>query len=113
MANPLSLDLILSEFNENSDAWVLQDIKSKRYVTIPHSKYPGRNTIHFFLIKSDAELMLMEILDVNVEMKKYDIFPISVKLKRAIRGIAADNTPENADSFAVHTPNEVFEFIRE
>ena len=48
MTNPLPLDLILSEFNENSDAWVLQDRKSKKYVTIPHSKYPERITVHFF-----------------------------------------------------------------
>ena len=112
MTKPLPLDLILSEFNENSEAWVLQDKKSKKYVTIPHHKYPGRITVHFFLSKNDAEIMLTEILDVNSGMKSHDIFPISVKLQKAIRGIAADKTIGNADSFAVHSPNEVFEYIR-
>ena len=112
MTNPLPLDLILSEFNENSDAWVLQDRKSKKYVTIPHSKYPERITVHFFLSKSDAETMLTEILDVNDGLKNFDVFPICVKLQKAIKGIATDTTIGNADSFAVHSPNEVFEFIR-
>lgn len=43
MTDPLSLDTIQSEFSEESEAWVLQDTKSKKYVTIPHPKYPGRN----------------------------------------------------------------------
>ena len=58
MTDPLSLDAIVAEFNENSEAWVLQDTKSKKYVAIPHPKYSGRNPVHFFLSKSDAESVL-------------------------------------------------------
>lgn len=54
MTDPLSLETILAEFNEDSETYVLQDTKSKKYVTIPHPSYPGRNPIHFFLSKSDA-----------------------------------------------------------
>lgn len=111
MTDPLSLETILAEFNDNSEAWVLQDSKSKKYVTIPHPKYPGRNPIHFFLSKADAERVLTEILDVNWPLKNRDIFPVSVKLLKAVRSIAADKTAGYADGFVVHPPNEVFDFV--
>jgi hypothetical protein len=113
MTDPLSLETIRTEFSEDTEAWVLQDKKSKKYVTIPHPKYPGRNPIHFFLSKSDAESVLTEILDVNWALGNRDIFPVSVKLLQAIRGIAAAKTLGDADGFVVHPPNEVFEFVRQ
>ena len=109
MTEPLSLDTILAEFNESSEAWVLQDKKSNKYVVIPHPKYPNRSPIHFFLSKADAEKVLAEIVEVNWSMKNRDIFPVSVKLLTALRGIAKDKTA----GFVVHSPNEVFDFIRE
>jgi len=112
MTDPLSLETIQTEFGEDTEAWVLQEKKSKKFVTIPHPKYPGRNPIHFFLSKSDAELMLTEILDVNWALRNRDIFPVNVKLLQAARGIASSKIPGNADGFVVHPPNEVFEFIR-
>lgn len=111
MTDPLSLETILAEFSEDTEVWVLQDEKSKKYVTIPHQKYPGRNPIHFFLSKSDAESVLIEILDVNWALKNRNIFPVKVKLLKAVRSIAADKTLGNADGFVVHPPNEVFEFV--
>jgi hypothetical protein len=36
-----------------------------------------------------------------------------VKLLQALRSIAADKTPGHADSFVVHSPNEVFEFLHQ
>jgi len=113
MTDPLSLETIIEEFNDNTEAWVLQDTKSKKYVTIPHPKYPGRNPIHFFLSKNDAELVLAEILDVNRALKNRDIFAVSVMLLNAARSIAVDKTAGNADGFVVHPPNEVFEFVRQ
>jgi hypothetical protein len=113
MTDPLSLETILAEFNDNSEAWVLQDRRTKKFVTIPHPKYPGRNPIHFFLSKDDAERVLTEILDVNWPLKNREIFAVSVKLVKAVRNIAADKTSGNADGFVVHPPNEVFEFIRQ
>lgn len=111
MTDPLSLETIIAEFNDDSEAWVLQDKKSKKYVTIPHPKYPGRNPIHFFLSKGDAERVLTEILEVNWPLKNREIFAVSVKLLKAVRSIAADKSAGNADGFVVHPPNEVFEFV--
>jgi hypothetical protein len=111
MTDPLSLETILTEFNEDSDAWVLQDKKSKKYICIPHPQYPGRNPIHFFLSKADAERVLVEILDVSPRLRNRAIFPVSVKLLQAIRGISAGSAAGNADEFVVHPPNEVFEFV--
>ncbi|MFZ2313713.1 MAG: hypothetical protein WAV82_13970 [Methylobacter sp.] len=113
MTDPLSLETILAEFSEDAKAWVLQEKKSQKYVTIPHPKYPGRNPIHFFLSKSDAESVLTEILDVNLALRNRDIFPVNVKLLQAIRGIVANKTQSNSDGFVVHPPNEVFEFVRQ
>ena len=70
MAEPYTLETILAEFNEDSEAWVLQEKSSGMYVTIPHPKYPGRNPIHFFLRESDAQDILIEILDVNKKLNR-------------------------------------------
>ncbi|MFZ4702041.1 MAG: hypothetical protein ACOYMG_18505 [Candidatus Methylumidiphilus sp.] len=113
MTDPLSLDTIQSEFSEQSEVWVLQDTKSKKYVTIPHPKYPSRNPIHFFMSRDDAESVLQEILDVNWALKNRNIVATKVKLLLACRSIAADKTHDNADGFVVHPPNEVYEFLRQ
>jgi len=113
MTEPLSLDIILSEFNEDDKAWVLQDEDSKLYVTIPHPKYPGRQPIHFFMRRMDAEDILTEIVGENERLRKKNIFPVSVNLLQAIRNIGIDANPRNAVGFVVHTPNEVYEYIQE
>ena len=107
MTEPLSIETILAEFNDNSEAWVLQDKTSQKYVYIPHPKYPDRNPVHFFLSKADAERVLTEILEVNQNLRNRNILPVSVKLLKAIKSIAADKT----SGFVVHPPNEVFEFV--
>lgn len=112
MTDPLSLEVIESEFSEEDVAWVLQDKGSGKYLTIPHPRYPGRNPIHFFLRKEDAQDVLQEVLDVNPRLAGKDIFPEQVALLEACRGIASDQTPSNADGFVVHPPNEVYEFLR-
>jgi len=112
MTEPYSLSTILSEFAKNSDAWVLQEKATGLYVTIPHPKYPGRKPIHFFISESDAQDLLVELLDVNEKLEGREIYPVKVKLIPALKGIAAGaDNPWNADSFVVHSPNEVFEFI--
>lgn len=113
MTKPYSIETIISELSDNSDAWVLQDKNTGLYVTIPHPMYPGRNPIHFFLRKSDAQDVLIEILDVNKKLKDKEIYPVLVKLIPALKGIAdGSNNPQNADGFVVHSPNEVYEFIQ-
>ena len=80
MTEPLSLETILSEFSEDTEAWVLQDKITTQYVSIPHPKYPNRTPLQFFLSRKDAETLLMEILDVNPRLRNKKIFPVSVKL---------------------------------
>ncbi|MBI3580480.1 MAG: hypothetical protein HY098_00115 [Nitrospinae bacterium] len=102
-----------AEFNPSSEAWVLQDEDGGEYVIIPHKSYPGRKTIHFFLRREDAVAILTEIIDVNLTLKDKNIFPVAVKLIQALRGIAEGKNPAHADSFVVHSPNEVYEFLRD
>jgi hypothetical protein len=113
MTDPLSLETIISEFSEDTEAWVLKDASSQQYVAIPHPKYPGRRPLHFFLSRGDAEAILTEILDVNPTLRGKDIFPSQVKLLQAARTIATKPAPGGIDGFVVHPPNEVFEFVRQ
>jgi hypothetical protein len=110
---PMSLDVILSEFSEEDDAWVLQDLASNKYIVLPDSRYPGRHPIRFFMTELDAKDLLDQILKVNEKLKGKNIVPVKVKLKTALRGIAAGDQRGMADSYVVHSPNEVYEFIRD
>jgi len=114
MTEPYSLETILSELGDKTDAWVLQDKTTGLYVTIPHPKYPGKSPIHFFISKDDAQAILLEIIDVNEKLKNREIYPTKVNLIQAIKGVAAGaDNPWNADGFVVHSPNEVYEFVRD
>ncbi len=108
MSMPLDLDTILSEFSEKDTAWTLRDRKSGQYVTIPHERYPGRHIFHFFMSAQDAKDLLSEIVVENPRLGGRDIYPEELKLKTALRSLAAED-PLNG--FVVHTPNEVFEFL--
>jgi hypothetical protein len=69
MPSPLELETILSEFDDKSEAWVLQDANSKKYVTVPDPRYPAKNPIRFFLRREDAEALLVELLDQNPQLR--------------------------------------------
>jgi hypothetical protein len=112
MTQPLSLDTVLSEFGEDYKAWVLQSGKGGEYLVIPDPRYPGRRPIRFFMSKADADRVLLLVLEAKPELAGHHIVPVQVNLHRALRGIATDKTRGNADSFVVHSPNEVFDFIR-
>ena|ERR1700733_969156 len=112
MNEPLSLTAVQSEFDENTKAWVIKEKSSEQYVAIPHPKYPGRNILHFFMSRSDAEDVLTEILDVNPRLRGKDIFPTEVKLLQAARAIAEKPIPGGIDGVVIHAPNEVLDFIR-
>jgi|SRR3990172_4160458 len=113
MTQPLALDTIIDKFDQNDEAWVLQDRDTGKYVIIPDNRFPGRKPVRFFMRREDAEAILIELNDVNLKMLGKNIYPVKVRLIPAIRGIAADINPDNADAFVVHSPNEVYEFIRE
>jgi hypothetical protein len=104
---PLSLDTILGEFPDDYEAWVLQDNESHRYVIVPDDRFPERRPIRFFMTEADAATLFNEILKVNYKLRGKAIHPVRVNLKRAMRGVAADRNPGNADSFVVHSRNEV------
>ncbi len=86
MAEPLSLEVIQSEFSEESKAWGLRDIKSGKYLIIPHPNFPNRKPVHFFLNKEAAQDILTEILDVNDRIKNEDVFPVQVRLLQTHSG---------------------------
>lgn len=111
MTQPLPLDTVLGEFSEQSEAWVLRSKRRDTYLTIPDNRFPGRRPVRFFMSRTDAERMLAAVLEVNPSLAGEQIAPVSVKLLQALRSIAADKTPGNADSFVVHSPNEVYEFL--
>jgi hypothetical protein len=113
MTKPLELDTILSELDDNAQAWVLQDRDSGKYLIIPDSRFPGRKPVRFFMRREDAEGLLAEVLGANPSLRGKDIYPTRVALVPALRGIASDTNPNNADSFVVHSPNEVYEFLRD
>ncbi len=92
---------------------MLQDIVSKTYVIIPDPKYRGRHPVRFFLRRSDAAAMLAEVQAVNEKLRFELITEVSVKLLTALRSITLDTNPFHADSFVVHSPQEVFEYLRE
>lgn len=113
MTQPLPLDTVLTEFSEESEAWVLQSKRKGTYLTIPDNRFPGRRPVRFFMSRLDADRMLTEVLKVNPSLASESIAPVSVKLLQALRSIAADKTPGHADSFVVHSPNEMYEFLRD
>lgn len=113
MTQPLPLDTVLSEFSETSQAWVLQSKRQGTYLIVPDDRFPDRRPVRFFLSREDAERLLTEVLNVNPALAGERITPVSVKLLQALRSIAADKTPGQADSFVIHSPNEVFEFLQD
>jgi hypothetical protein len=113
MTLPLKLEDILSEFSEDADAWVLRDRASGKYVIIPDPRFPGRKPIRFFMRREDAMDLLQELNEENPALRDKELYPSKVKLLESIRQISSDTNPANADAFVVHSPNEVYEYIRD
>lgn len=112
MTQPLPLNTVLSEFSEDSTAWVRQSKKGGRYLVVPDERLPGRKPIRFLMSKLDAKRLLSAVLGVNPGLASQNIAPVEVKLLAALRSISADKTPDHADSFVLHSPNEVYEFMQ-
>ncbi len=108
MPNVLSLETILSEFNENTEAWLLADSTTfpYKYLSVPSKN--GKQFYRFFMRKEDAEEFLIEILDVKVSLSEKRILPVKVKLLHTASLILM--IPESY--FSVHSPNEVFEYVQ-
>lgn len=112
MTQPLPLDTVLAEFADDYKAWVLQSAKAGKYLIIPDNRYPGRRPVRFYMSKQDADKVLVAVLEVKPDLAAQHIAPVEVNLHGALHSIASDKTPGNADSIVVHSPNEVFDFIR-
>jgi len=112
MTEPIPLEVLEQEFDDDKEAWVLRDTRSQKYVIVPDDRFPGRRPIRFFLRKGDAEALLTAIREENAALRGRRISAVKVKLLPAARRIAADKNPDHADSFVVHSPNEVFDFVR-
>ena len=112
MNKPLPLDTIIGEFSEEYQAWLLQSGVNGQYLVIPDHRFPGRKPIRFFMSELDASRVLEAILRAKPSLIESGLVPVQVRLQDALRKIAADKNPDHVDSFVVHSPNEVFEFIR-
>lgn len=73
MTQPLALDTIIGEFDQNDEAWVLQDRDTGKYVIIPDNLFPGRKPVRFFMRREDAEAILIKLNDVNPKMSSKDL----------------------------------------
>jgi len=105
MTEPLSLETILGEFNENAEAWILRDAESGKYVVIPHPDYPERNITHFFLNPKQAEDVMQRIREASLMLKDRKLAVEEVKLLQTCRDIAAEKNSKYEDGFVVHRHN--------
>ena len=112
MTEPIPLDVLETEYDDEKEVWVLRDTRSQKYVIVPDDRFPGRRPIRFFLRKSDAEALLKAMREENAALRGRRIDAVKVKLLPAARRIAADKNPDHADSFVVHSPDDDFDFVR-
>jgi hypothetical protein len=83
MTKPLSIEMILAEFNENDKAWVLKDIEVCKYVMFSHPNDSGRAIIHLFLDRTQAEHVLKEIRKANLKLRNRRIVAQEIELLEA------------------------------
>jgi hypothetical protein len=110
MIRPLSLDVIEGEFSEEYEAWVIRG-KNGKFLVIPDNRFPDRRPIRFFMSEADTVSVIDAVLQARPELTSQKLAPVHVRLLDSLRGIAKDSDPNNADSFVVHSPNEVYEFV--
>ncbi|MGO9317825.1 MAG: hypothetical protein ACLPXT_02980 [Terracidiphilus sp.] len=61
--------------------------------------------------KLDASRVMDAVLQVKPELGAQKLVAVDVNLLQALRGVAADKDLNHADSFVIHSPNEVYEFV--
>jgi hypothetical protein len=110
MIQPRRIDPTIRDYPEEFTVWALEG-RSGRYLAIRDRRFPGRIPIRFFTSDYDASRVLEAILEVRPELADHGLITIQVRLIDALRKIAADKTPPRPDSYVVHTPSEVFDFI--
>jgi hypothetical protein len=110
MIQPMSLDKFLREFSEEDKAWVIQ-ANSGRYLVVPDNRFPGRRPIVFFNSRYDASRLLKAIMEVRPALETQRLIEVKVRLLETLRGIAADRSLAQADSFVVLSTDEVSDLI--
>lgn len=102
--------MIEGEFSEDYMAWAIR-AKSGDYLVIPDDRFPSRHPIRFFMSEGDARRVIEAVLDAKPELRKAELMPVNLPLRDSLRRIASDKDTNHADSFVVHSPNEVYEFV--
>lgn len=110
MIQPMSLDVVLPEFSEDFKAWVIQAING-RYLAIPDYRFPGRRPIVFVKSRYDASRLLDALLKARPVLEPQRLIEIEVRLLETLRGVAADRSRTQADSFVILSPNEVSDLM--
>ncbi len=114
MIKPYSSNTIQVEFSDTTVAWILVDTTTELSVTTPHEKYPGKSIIHIFMSENDAKEFLIEVIDQSKMLSDREIYPYEVQLLKFISGIEGNKDNKwYADGYAVHSPNEVYEWINQ
>ena len=85
--------------------------KSGAFLLILDNRFPGKRPIRFFMSQADAVRVIDAILQAKPGLIPQKLVAVQVRLLDSLRGIAKDRNPDNADSFVVHSPNEVYEFV--
>jgi hypothetical protein len=106
----MSLDVVLQEYAEDNKVWVIQ-ANSGRFLVVPDMRFPGRRPIVFFKSRYDASRLLEAILRVRPVLESQKLIEVQVRLLETIRGVAADRSKAQADSFVILSPNEVSDLI--
>jgi hypothetical protein len=110
MIQPMSLDVVLREYSEDYRAWVVQ-ANNGRYLVVPDNRFPGRRPIVFFKNRYDASRLLGALLRVRPALEPQGLIEVEVRLLATLRGVAADRSRAQADSFVILAPNEVSALI--
>ena len=110
MIQPMSLDVVLREFSEEYKVWVIQAISGK-YLVVPDNRFPGRRPIVFFKSRYDSSRLRDAILKVRPALEPQRLIEVEVCLLETLRGVAADKSRAQADSFVILSPNEVSDLI--
>jgi hypothetical protein len=109
---PLDLDTV-TEFGEGYEAWTLTTQRVASTSRCQTLAIPDAIPSAFFMREADAQALLDRLVEVNPRIGSANVRPVKVRLLRAPCSIAADRTPGNADSFVVHSPNEVYDWLKE
>jgi|ERR1700736_990469 len=109
---PIDLDAILSDFTDKDEAWMIIEPVSAARLNIPDPKYPGIEVVRLFLSRGDAETVIQKLRSVpkgRITAATL-LVAVPVPLLATMRAVAASRDAGVKIGFAVHSPNEVFDF---